>query len=112
MRRDFATVMDFVEAGRLIGTFVAGIDRTALDSDLKTQSAVMHQLMIIGEATKRLSREFRESVSGAPWAEIAGMRDRLIHGYDIVDIDEVWKTATLDVPDLISRLESHLPKEP
>ena len=46
-----------------------------------------------------------------PWTLIAGMRDKLIHGYDIVDLDEVWKTANADVPDLLSLLEPLLPKE-
>ncbi len=41
---------------------------------------------------------------------MAGMRDRLIHGYDVVDWGEVWRTATKDVPDLLERLESFLPK--
>ena len=46
-----------------------------------------------------------------PWTLIAGMRDKLIHGYDIVDLDEVWKTANADVPDLLSLLELLLPKQ-
>jgi uncharacterized protein with HEPN domain len=46
-----------------------------------------------------------------PWTLIAGMRDKLIHGYDIVDLDEVWKTANADVPDLLSLLEPLLPKQ-
>ena len=37
---------------------------------------------------------------------MAGMRDRLIHGYDVVDLDEVWRTVSVDVPDLIVVLES------
>jgi uncharacterized protein with HEPN domain len=38
------------------------------------------------------------------------MRDHLIHGYDAVDWDEVWKTAMVDVPDLLGKIESLLPK--
>jgi uncharacterized protein with HEPN domain len=41
---------------------------------------------------------------------MAGMRDKLIHGYDIVDLEEVWNTANRDVPDLLQWLEPHLPK--
>lgn len=43
---------------------------------------------------------------------MAGMRDHLIHGYDLVDWDEVWRTVTRDVPDLLSKLEGLLPKTP
>lgn len=39
-----------------------------------------------------------------PWRDIAGMRDRLIHGYDSVDTDELWKTATVDVPALLEKV--------
>lgn len=82
-----------------------GCDRLAFESDLKTQSAVLHQLMVMGEAVKRLSHELRERYPEIPWTLIAGMRDRLIHGHDAVDKDEVWKTATVDVPSLLSMVE-------
>lgn len=42
---------------------------------------------------------------------MAGMRDHLIHGYDVVDWDEVWRTATRDVPNLLNQMETFLPKE-
>ena len=67
--------------------------------------------MVIGEAVKRLSLEFRASHSSIPWSDIAGMRDHLIHGYDIVDLEEVWKTATVDVPDLLTALEPMVPPQ-
>jgi hypothetical protein len=59
--------------------------------DYKTQSAVLYQMVVIGEAVKRLSHEFREHHQEIPWALIAGMRDHLIHGYDVVDWDEFGK---------------------
>lgn len=65
--------------------------------------------MVLGEAVKRLSEDYRSQHPAIPWLLIAGMRDKLIHGYDIVDLDEVWKTATHDVPDLLLWLEPRLP---
>ncbi len=108
MSRDKATLLDILTAGRRILDFNRGLDKTAFLEDLKTQSSVLHQLMIMGEATKRLSSETRQSAPDIPWQLIAGMRDHLIHGYDDVDLEEVWKTSERDVPALIDRIEQLL----
>ena len=54
------------------------------------QDAVIRCLEILGEATKRLSPQFRRLHPDVPWRAMAGMRDVLIHAYDQVDIEEVW----------------------
>jgi uncharacterized protein with HEPN domain len=54
-------------------------------------SAVLHQLLIIGEAVKRISPEFRVAHPEVPWKLIAGTRDKLIHFYEGVDLEEVWE---------------------
>ena len=102
---DEATLLDVMNAAKLAGEFVKGMDKPAFLADLKTQSATHHQLLILGEAVKRLSSEFREKHRGLPWRAIAGMRDRLIHQYDAVDLDEVWHTLAHDLPLLIQALE-------
>ena len=66
---------------------------------------------MIGEAVKRLSEDFRAGHPEIPWLRIAGMRDKLIHAYDAVDLDEVWKTITKDIAPLISFLEPLVPQE-
>lgn len=111
MERDDATLLDIDKAGRLVQSFVRGFNKKTFLDDIKTQSSVLYQLTVIGEAVKRLSPEFRGVHSKIPWSQMAGMRDHLIHGYDIVDWDEVWNTATKDVPDLLSKLKGMLPKK-
>jgi uncharacterized protein with HEPN domain len=69
------------------------------------QDGVIRQIEIIGEATKRLSKEIKEKHPEIPWKDMAGMRDKLIHDYLGVDIDAVWDTVEEDIPDLKNRLE-------
>jgi len=69
------------------------------------QDGVIRQLEIIGEATKRLSKEFKDRYPEIPWKDIAGMRDKLIHGYFGVDLDAVWDTAKKDIPGLRGKIE-------
>jgi uncharacterized protein with HEPN domain len=89
MHRDDATLLDIATAARLIVEFTKGMDKAAFLDDIKTQSSVLHQLMVLGEAVKRLSDGFRARHPKIPWTLMAGMRDKLIHGYDIVDLEEV-----------------------
>jgi uncharacterized protein with HEPN domain len=105
MLRDDAVALDVLRAARLASEFVGGLDRTAFEDDLKTQSAVLHQLLLIGEAVKRLSEEYRSRHPQIPWKQMAGMRDVLIHQYDDVDLDEVWRTVKQELPRLIVLLE-------
>lgn len=111
MPNDDAALLDIAKAAHLVQVFVAGMTRETFLTDVKTQSAVLHQLLIVGEATKRLSPELRANQSQIPWRLMAGMRDVLIHAYDSVDLEEVWRTATEDVPELLSQLELLLPEK-
>ena len=72
---------------------------------INTQAAVLHEITIVGKAVKRLSSGFRDTQANVQWRLIAGMRDRLIHQYNTVDLEEVWKTVTEDLLVLITDLE-------
>ena len=104
MPPDQATLADLHRAAGLALQFAEGLDRDAFFADLKTQAAVLHELLIIGEAVKRLSDRFRDEHPQMPWRAMAGMRDKLIHAYDAVDIEEVWKTLRADIPALLAFL--------
>jgi uncharacterized protein with HEPN domain len=112
MPRDNATLLDLMKATNQIGDFLGDIPKQAFLADAKTQSSILYQLLVIGEAVKRLSPSFRAQHSHIPWTLIAGMRDHLIHAYDTVDWEEVWSTVTGDVPRLRIQIERLLPVEP
>ena len=57
-------------------------------------------LQIVGEAARRVSEHLRHQHPEVPWAEIIGLRNRLIHGYDTVDLDRLWEVLTGDLPAL------------
>ena len=80
--------------------YISGKDREAFEADQLTQDAVVRQLEVIGEATKRVSKKLRSKNPDIPWSDIAGMRDVLIHDYIDVDLGVVWKTASEDIPNL------------
>jgi uncharacterized protein with HEPN domain len=66
--------------------------------------SLVRNMEIIGEAASQISRELRDSRSGLPWADVIGMRNRLIHAYFDIDPDIVWDTATQNLPLLIAAL--------
>jgi uncharacterized protein with HEPN domain len=79
--------------------------------DEKTIYAVIRALEIVGEATKQLPAELKARYPHQPWREMAGMRDKLIHGYFGVNLEVVWETATLEAPSLEAEIRSVLSKE-
>lgn len=108
---DQAYVLDMLEAARLIRDYMEGVERTAFNLDQMRQDAIIRRIEIIGEATKRLSEQFRDAHPEIVWKDMAGMRDFVIHQYDKVLRDRVWNTATLSIPQLIAQLEALIPPE-
>jgi uncharacterized protein with HEPN domain len=80
------------------------------DQDFKNneliQDAVIRNIEIIGEATKKIAKDLKSQYREIPWKEMSGMRDKLIHDYFGVDVDVVWKTVNEDIPYLKSLIEN------
>ena len=102
--RDFLN--DMLGALDELQEFTHGANFAEFCGDRKSINAVVRSLEVLGEAAKRIPQSVRESHQDVPWARIAGLRDKLIHGYFGVDLEIVWKIATTDAPNLRRVLEA------
>ncbi len=105
MPRDQEALVDILEAIKLILQYAAGQDFDALAANVEKQDAILRRIAIIGEATKRLSPEFRLQHPEIPWKQMAGMRDVITHDYDEIDLDDVWGVIQRDLPQLLTDIE-------
>lgn len=110
--RDLAAISDIVHAANIIVDITGNSSEEAFEYDYIVSSSVLYQLVVIGEATKRLSQEFRDQNPDIPWRDMARLRDFVVHVYDQVDLNRIWQTAVEHVPPLIPRLEPLLPPKP
>ena len=99
MSGDRIYLLHMSDAIRRITAYAADGEE-AYHRDERTQDAILRNLEVIGEATKHLSDELRDQWPDVPWRRMAGMRDRLIHGYFGVDLDLVWQVVRQHLPDL------------
>lgn len=104
MKEDEVYLRHIRDAIDQIGEYTSDVDREEFQESSMVQDAVVRQIEIIGEAAKQLSSETIEEYSSVPWADIAGMRDKLIHNYFGVDIEQVWQTVQSDIPELKEKL--------
>jgi uncharacterized protein with HEPN domain len=111
MRDEELYLSDIVEAAGAVDRFLAGMNEDEWIDDEVRQSAVMHQLIIIGEAASRLSREFQDAHPQIAWADIVGFRNLAVHAYFSVSWPIVWVTATEDVPVLHAQIAEILTNE-
>jgi uncharacterized protein with HEPN domain len=98
-RPDEKRLDDVVAATAEIADIVGrGRGREAFDSDVALRRALERCLEIVGEAAKARSDEVRNAIPGVPWSQVVRLRDLLTHHYHRVEADQLWTTATTDVP--------------
>ena len=108
MKKDRAYLQHVREAAEHIGKFIQAMAKDEFLKDVLVQSAVIRQLEVIGEAVKNLSGVLKREYQEIPWSDIAGLRDKLIHGYFGVDLELVWKISTKDIPELKDQISKIL----
>ena len=102
---DATRARHMLQAARKALGFAQGRCRADLDGDEQFALSLVRLLEILGEAAARVTDGTRRANEEIPWAEMVGMRNRLIHGYDVVDHDVLWQTVIEDLPALIPLLE-------
>lgn len=104
-RDDRLTVEQMLDAVRRIRAIIRGQSRAAFEADEVRQLALLHLIQLLGEAASRTTATFRDAHPELPWTQMIGMRNRIVHGYDHVDPDIVWRVATEDVEPVLAVLE-------
>ncbi len=108
---DLIRLRHMLDAARDAQNFARGRSRVDLDHDRMLVLALMKALEIVGEAAYQVSPLTQSQYPEIPWADIIGMRHRLVHGYFSFNLDILWKTIEDDLPHLISVLEAILGEE-
>ncbi len=91
-------IADAIDAMNKAEKFVEGMSFEIFKEDDKTVFAVIRALEVIGEAVKNVPEESRDAAAHIPWKQIAGMRDILIHEYFGVDLETLWQTVKVNIP--------------
>ncbi|HAX62135.1 MAG TPA: hypothetical protein DCX95_06260 [Elusimicrobia bacterium] len=99
MKKDVSFyIKDILECINKIEEYTKDKEKDIFYNDPELQDAVVRRIEIIGEATKHIPDEIRQKYPDIPWKDIAGMRDVVIHHYDMVDLEEVWKVIKENIP--------------
>ena len=111
MQRDRARLLDILNAIDKIEKRMAGVSYKNFVENSEKQDAVLYQVIVIGEAANAVSSQLQAKYPEVLWGDIVGMRNVVIHKYDQVDLDPVWKTATSRVADLKEKVRLILERE-
>lgn len=104
-RNDAAYLSDMWLAAQAVTSFVASHTLSDYEHDLLLRSAVERQVEILGEAARRVSKEFQQAHCEIPWRPITAQRHVLAHDYGEIRHDRLWRVATIHIPALLELLK-------
>lgn len=108
MRPEELYLSDIVSACRRANRFAGETTRQDFEASKMHQSAVLYNLMIIGEAVSRISDGLKVKYPEIDWQSLSGFRNIIVHTYFSLDLEIVWKSATVDALKLIEQIQSVL----
>lgn len=111
MQRDLQFLLDMLQSAELILTYSARCSKDEFVANVQLQDSVIRRLLVIAEAARRVSEATRQTLPNISWQEINGMRNRLVHEYDDVNLNIVWDVVQSEIPPLIEELKSQIPPE-
>ncbi len=111
MRRDEILLLDMLLSAREAVELADGLTFIAFKRNRAMQLAILKAVETVGEAASRVGADTRDAHPEIPWADIVGMRNRLVHEYFRVNLARVWETVEEDIPRLIPQLERLVPPE-
>lgn len=104
---DLGLLDDILESALLALSYVQELTDTEFANDQLRQDGVAYRIGIIGEAARSLSSETKGAIA-LDWSAMMGMRNRLFHGYRDTNLETLWKTVKLDLPEVVSAIEAFL----
>ncbi|MFH1875100.1 MAG: HepT-like ribonuclease domain-containing protein [Pseudomonadota bacterium] len=110
--KDVAYLWDMLDAAKTVCDFTKNINYHQYENDRKMQLAVERAVEIIGEAARRVSKDFQKTHSEIPWKGIIGQRHILAHEYGEIKQERMWILVSKRIPELIKLLEPLIPNEP
>jgi len=100
-----------LQSAELIMTYMAQCTKDEFVDNVQLQDSVIRRLLIIAEAARRVSEATRQTLPNVSWQEINGIRNRLVHEYDDVNLNIIWDVVQSEIPHLIEELKLQIPPE-
>ena len=111
-QRDAAYLLDMLQAAEKVERYVRGKTFDDFLRDEVLCDAVERNIEIIGEAARRISQTFKQDHPDIPWRKIIAQRNVLVHEYENIAIEELWRVAIFHIPELIRALKPLIPPLP
>lgn len=109
--RDLHSLLDIVQSAELVDSYVQNVSEEQFVANQQLQDAIIRRLEILGEAAGRVSEEGQAELADVPWSKIKGLRNRLVHEYDNISLEVIWRVACTEMTELIPQIKPILPPD-